>query len=212
MKLIVTLSPCGIKFYNLKVTIMKIGIYGGSFNPIHVGHTSLAKSLCVRGLVDEVWFLVSPLNPLKQDKQADILNYEDRLALARIATEKEDCLHVSDFESHLPVPSYTYTTLQKLSEAYPEHDFSLVIGADNWAHFNRWYKADEIIQNHTIIVYKRPGYDISSVLPNVIVADTPLFDISSTQIREMIRRGEHPSADMLSPEVFEYIKSRRLYM
>lgn len=191
---------------------MKIGIYGGSFNPIHVGHTSLAKSLCVRGLVDEVWFLVSPLNPLKQDKQADILNYEDRLALARIATEKEDCLHVSDFELHLPVPSYTYTTLQKLSEAYPEHDFSLVIGADNWAHFNRWYKADEIIQNHTIIVYKRPGYDISSVLPNVIVADTPLFDISSTQIREMIRRGEHPSADMLSSEVFEYIKSRRLYM
>ncbi|MCM1312471.1 MAG: nicotinate (nicotinamide) nucleotide adenylyltransferase [Bacteroides sp.] len=190
---------------------MNIGIYGGSFNPIHVGHTSLAKSLCSQGLVNEVWFLVSPLNPLKQDQKADILNYEDRLALARIAVETEMHLRVSDFEAHLPVPSYTYTTLQRLSAAYPEHNFSLIIGADNWLHFNRWYKADEILKEYAIIVYQRPGYEISSVSPGVTVADTPLYDVSSTQIREMIKKGECPSADMLSPKVFEYIESRKLY-
>lgn len=190
---------------------MKVGVYGGSFNPIHVGHTSLAKSLCTQGLVDEVWLLVSPLNPLKQDSRADILAYEERLALAGIATEDEPCLRVSDFESRLPVPSYTYTTLQRLSAAYPEHDFSLVVGADNWAHFDRWYKSDEIISRYTIIVYKRPGYDVLPSSPNVIVADTALYDISSTRIREMIRMGIRPSADMLSPKVYEYIVSNGFY-
>ncbi len=204
--------PVALQCDNLEWHIMKIGIYGGSFNPIHVGHTSLAKSLCEQKIVDEVWFLVSPLNPLKQEQKSDILNYEDRLALARIATEMEEYLHVSDFEAHLPVPSYTYITLQKLSEAYPEHDFSLVIGADNWLHFKRWYKADEIIKAYTIIVYKRPGYDVSSVFSNVIVADTPLYDVSSTQIRNMIRCGEHPAADVLSPEVLAYIEAKGLYL
>ena len=110
---------------------MKIGIYGGSFNPIHKGHTELAASLVLQGLVDELWLLVSPLNPLKQGATSDIAEYEHRLNMARLATENIEGVKVSDFERHLPLPSYTITTLNELRKAYPEHEFVLVIGADN---------------------------------------------------------------------------------
>ena len=190
---------------------MRIGLYGGSFNPIHKGHTSLAQSLVDQGLVDEVWLLVSPLNPLKQ-MSGDIAAYEHRLRMAELACKGHKGLRVSDFESHLPIPSYTITTLDALAATYPQHTFCLVIGADNWDSFHRWYKADEIIANYTILVYNRPGYplDEANLPPSVKVVNTPLYDISSTQIREAIKKGERPT-DWLSPKVLRYISESRIY-
>ena len=190
---------------------MRIGLYGGSFNPIHKGHTSLAQSLVDQGLVDEVWLLVSPLNPLKQTS-GDIAAYEHRLRMAELACKGHKGLRVSDFESHLPIPSYTITTLDAIAATYPQHTFSLVIGADNWDSFHRWYKADEIIANYTILVYNRSGYplDEANLPPSVKVVNTPLYDISSTQIREAIKKGERPT-DWLSPKVLRYISESRIY-
>ena len=190
---------------------MRIGLYGGSFNPIHKGHTSLAQSLVDQGLVDEVWLLVSPLNPLKQ-MSGDIAAYEHRLRMAELACKGHKGLRVSDFESHLPVPSYTITTLDALAATYPQHTFSRVIGADTWDSFHRWYKADEIIANYTILVYNRPGYplDEANLPPSVKVVNTPLYDISSTQIREAIKKGERPT-DWLSPKVLRYISESKIY-
>ena len=190
---------------------MRIGLYGGSFNPIHKGHTSLAQSLVDQGLVDEVWLLVSPLNPLKQ-MSGDIAAYEHRLRMAELACKGHKGLRVSDFESHLPIPSYTIMTLDAIATTYPQHTFCLVVGADNWDSFHRWYKADEIIANYTILVYNRPGYplDEANLPPSVKVVNTPLYDISSTQIREAIKKGERPT-DWLSPKVLRYISESRIY-
>ena len=142
---------------------MRIGIYGGSFNPIHKGHTELAASIVQQGLVDELWLLVSPLNPLKQGETSDIAEYEHRLSMARLATEDIEGVKVSDFEKNLPLPSYTITTLGELHKAYPEHEFLLVIGADNWERFPRWYHAQEIIDTYSILIYRRPGCELSLI-------------------------------------------------
>ena len=171
----------------------------------------MAQSLVDQGLVDEVWLLVSPLNPLKQTS-GDIAAYEHRLRMAELACKGHKGLRVSDFESHLPIPSYTITTLDAIATTYPQHTFCLVVGADNWDSFHRWYKADEIIANYTILVYNRPGYplDEANLPPSVKVVNTPLYDISSTQIREAIKKGERPT-DWLSPKVLRYISESRIY-
>lgn len=184
---------------------MKIGIYGGSYNPIHKGHTELARLLVEQGLVDEVWLLVSPLNPLKQDESREIAPYEHRLRMAELATEGLKGVRVSDFESRLPIPSYTVHTLAAMERAYPEHQFTLVIGADNWLRFDRWYKSEEIRARYPILVYRRPGYDI-----DVETVDAPLYDISSTQLREAIRRGENTD-EWLDEHVKKYILEHGLY-
>ena len=191
---------------------MRIGIYGGSFNPIHRGHTELAASIVRQGLVDEVWLLVSPLNPLKQDATSDIAEYEHRLNMARLATEGIEGVKVSDFERHLPIPSYTITTLGELRNAYPEHEFVLVIGADNWERFPRWYHAQEIIDTYSILIYRRPGCEMDETLlpPSVQVVDTPLYDISSTEIRESVKKGRMP-LKWVDRKVATYIRVHHLY-
>lgn len=158
-----------------------IGIFGGSFNPIHCGHIALARQLLSQHSLSEIWFMVSPLNPLKQ--QADLLPDEQRLSLARKALEGEDGIVASDFEFRLPRPSYTWHTLEALRQAYPEHRFSLIIGGDNWQHFDRWYRADDIRKHYPIIVYPRRG---SAEQDTAL----PLFDISSTEVRRRVRCGE----------------------
>lgn len=171
-----------------------IGIYGGSFNPIHKGHTRLAQALCRRGLVDEVWFMVSPLNPLKQNQQDDILDYDVRLRLARMATARSRHLQVSDFESHLPIPSYTVHTLAELEKAYAGKDFCLVVGGDNWERFDRWYQADYIRSHYDILVYGR-GCNAGGVTvyhkdgSSQHYPDFALYNISSTEIRHALRAG-----------------------
>ncbi len=191
---------------------MKIGIYGGSFNPVHKGHTQLAESLVRQGLVDEVWLLVSPLNPLKQSSSSEIAAYEHRLMMAELAIAGKEGLRVSDFESHLPIPSYMVNTLTELSKAYPMHQFVLVIGADNWESFPHWYQSKEIQNNYRILVYRRPGCDIDeeSLSPSVQVVTTPLFDISSTQIRNSIAQGT-PLTEWVDEKVADYIFREKLY-
>lgn len=192
---------------------MRIGIYGGSFNPIHQGHTQLAASIVAQGLVDELWLLVSPLNPLKQGTTSDIAEYEHRLKMAELATQNLEGVKVSDFERHLPLPSYTITTLGELHRAYPEHEFVLVIGADNWERFPRWYHADEIIANYSILIYRRPGCELDEkALPSSVqVVDTPLYDVSSTQIRESVKKGRMMGR-WLDAQVVKYIKKHQLYI
>ena len=192
---------------------MRIGIYGGSFNPIHKGHTQLAASIVAQGLVDELWLMVSPLNPLKSGEVSDIAEYEHRLKMVELATQSIKGVKVSDFERSLPLPSYTITTLGELQKAYPEHEFTLVIGADNWESFPRWYHADEIIERYQILIYRRPGceFDETSLPQSVKVVDTPLFDISSTEIRTSIAEGK-PLTKWVDRKVLTYIKRHHLYL
>lgn len=169
---------------------IRTGIYGGSFNPIHNGHIAIARAMLDCGAVDEVWLMVSPQNPLKQS--ADLLDEQLRLDMTRRATADIPCVTACDYEFHMPRPSYMWHTLQSLSRDYPDRVFTLLIGADNWQVFDRWYHADDIIAHYPIRIYPRRGYDIeASTLPhNVKLVDTGLYDVSSTMVRERIRRGE----------------------
>ena len=190
---------------------MRIGIFGGSFNPIHTGHTRLGQWLVRKNYVDELWFMVSPLNPLKQNS-TELLPDGLRLQLAQLAGEGKAGLRVSDFEMHLPRPSYMVHTLAQLRQAYPQHEFLLIIGADNWLRFNQWRNSEEIMLHHRLLVYPRPGYalDTASMPQGVSLVATPLFNISSTQIRQAIAHG-HYHGRGLSPKVWKSIKQNRYY-
>ena len=173
---------------------MRIGIFGGSFNPIHVGHISLARQLRRIAGLDEVWLMVSPQNPLKQGS-TDLLDDQLRYQMARLALHGEEGIVASNYELHLPKPSYTWNTLQHLHQDFPQHTFLLLIGGDNWTLFPRWYKAQEIMDGHDIIVYPRRGRQIdrTALPPRVTIADTELLDISSTDIRQGIKQGSNIS-------------------
>lgn len=190
---------------------MTTGIYGGSFNPIHVGHTTLGQWLVRHHYLDELWFLVSPQNPLKP--ASGLLDDDARLRLARLAIGRKRHLRVSDFEFHLPRPSYMVHTLEALREAYPDRDFVLVIGADNWYRFPDWYQSEEILRHHRMLVYPRPGFPIDeSQLPTgVTLVDTPLLDISSTQIRDAIRHQPSYDGFGLDSRVWAEIKAKQYY-
>lgn len=189
------------------------GIYGGSFNPIHEGHVCLAKALADSGLVDEMWLLVSPQNPFKVDMK--LLDDGMRLHLARLAVRDVPGVEVCDREFSLPRPSYMYHTLCVLSQEHPEREFVLVIGADNWVRFPDWYRSEDILSAYRIIIYPRPGYTLRKVprkaSRNVTVADTPLLDISSTDIRLRIATDSDYNGEGLPPAVWEEIKRKGLY-
>ena len=170
---------------------MKVGIYGGSFNPVHFGHVGLAKWVIEHTDLDELWLMVSPNNPLKP---AGILAPEqERLEAVREAVKDIKGVCASDFEFALPRPSYTANTLRELQRAYPEHEFTLVIGEDNIAIFNRWKEYEFILENFRVFVYPRRGESMSAepsvfcpmkpVKEIVFLKDAPLFDISSSAIR-----------------------------
>lgn len=183
-------------------------IFGGSFDPIHVGHTALAAEALRQNLADEVWFMVSPLNPHKQGQQ--LTPEEKRLAMVQLAIEDEPRFKASDFEFTLPRPSYTLHTLQALEAAYPERTFLLLIGADNWEKFDRWYRGDLILERYPIIVYPR-GNEQQPLLPKGVEwLSSRLYDISSTQIREMVL-SDVDIRGVVSQKVAEYIKMNRLY-
>lgn len=184
---------------------IRTGIYGGSFNPIHNGHIAIARAMLDCDAVDEVWLMVSPQNPLKQS--ADLLDERLRLDMTRRATADIPCVTACDYEFHMPRPSYMWHTLQSLSRDYPDRVFTLLIGADNWQVFDRWYHADDIIAHYPIRIYPRRGYDIeASTLPhNVKLVDTGLYDVSSTMVRERIRRGEDVS-QLIPASIIEMAK------
>ena len=159
----------------------KIGIFGGSFNPIHMGHIALAQAVQKQCGLDEVWLMVSPQNPLKRN-DSDLLDDGLRLEMAQKALEGIDGVVACDYEFHLPKPSYTWNTLQNLAKDYPDCTFTLLIGGDNWTHFQRWRHWKDILWHHDIIVYPRDQY------PGTI--DVPLLPVSSTEIRKRVRVGE----------------------
>lgn len=189
---------------------IRTGIFGGTFNPIHLGHLALANYLCEENWVDELWFLITPQNPFKQEQT--LLDNHLRMKMVEAAIADYPRFKASDFEFTLPRPSYTVTTLQKLSETYPDREFVLIIGADNWAAFDKWKSPEEILRNHRILVYPRPGYEINPhELPTQVKAvNTPLLEISSTFIRESIASGKDIRY-FLHPEVYRFIKQHQLY-
>ena len=158
----------------------RIGIFGGSFNPIHCGHVAIARAALAQCGLDEVWLMVSPQNPLKQ--QADLLDDQLRFAMAQKALEGVEGVVACDYEFRLPIPSYTWNTLQHLSKDYPDHRFYLLIGGDNWAHFERWRCWKDILRHYDVIVYPRDAY--------AGTIDVPLLNVSSTEIRQRVRVGE----------------------
>lgn len=184
------------------------GIYGGTFNPIHLGHVRLGETLVSDGLLDELWLLVSPQNPFKADQ--NLLADEERLRLARLAVSGHPRLQVCDAEFRMPRPSYMVYTLEALRTEHPEREFVLVIGADNWERFPQWYKSEEILRRHRLIVLPRPGYTLHEVPDCVCVARTPLLDISSTAIRESIARGGYRGKG-LPRAVWHEIRQRGFY-
>lgn len=192
---------------------MNIGIYSGSFNPPHLGHAMMAAY--ISGFVSEIdrlWLLVSPHNPLKDNQS--LAPFPNRLDMATTMADNIPGVSASDFENTLPLPSYTINTLQTLSDKYPRHHFTLIIGADNWQIFHRWRDHQEIISSHGVIIYPRPGYDIdtSTPLPDNVkyLSDAPMTDISSTFIRQTIATG-HDMSIFLPPGVYDYIKAHNLY-
>ncbi len=168
---------------------IRTGLYGGSFNPIHNGHIAIARQMIEKAGLDEVWLMVSPQNPLKE--RDTLLDDAKRLEMARRALEGQPRLKACDYEFALPRPSYTWHTLQSLWRNYSDREFVLMIGADNWAHFGRWYHADDIMRTCNILIYPRRGYNVDALsLPaRAQLVDTGLYDVSSTEIRQLIKEG-----------------------
>lgn len=185
---------------------IKTGIYGGSFNPIHNGHIALARHLLHEAELDEIWFVVSPQNPFKVQQQ--LLADDKRLLLVRQALAPYPQLVASDFEFSLPRPSYMWHTLQGMSAQWPDRELHLIIGADNWLCFDRWYHADDIRRTYPIIIYPRQGYDITPAdLPQgVRLVNTPLYNVSSTEIRADIAAGRDISGKVPSTILSEVEK------
>ena len=191
-------------------SMLTTGIFGGSFNPVHNGHIELARRLLDLAGLDEVWFVVSPQNPFKRNER--LLDDALRLEMVRLALAGEPRMTASDCEFRLPRPSYMWHTLQSLAEEYPDREFVLLIGADNWARFDEWFAAKDILANHHIVVYPRKGtrLDASSFPPGVTLADTGLIPGSSTEIRCLIANNQ-PIDGLVPPVVAEFIRKNKLY-
>ena len=186
----------------------KVAIFGGSFDPIHNGHLALAGEVLSRGLASEVWFMVTPQNP---HKQGSALSDERlRLQMVQLAVESKAGMLACDFEFALPRPSYTLNTLAALDEAFPDKEFSLLIGADNWEKFDRWYKGEEILSRYNIIVYPRGGEGEPSLPSGVQWLPAKLYDISSTMVRAAIAAGKD-IAHLVPSAVAEFIKEKKMY-
>ncbi len=188
---------------------MNIGLYFGSFNPIHIGHLIVANHILNETSVEKIWFIVSPQNPFKESKS--LLNEFDRLHLVRLATQDDNRMKCSDIEFNLSKPSYTTQTLAFLSEKYPEHTFSIIMGSDSYQNLDKWKNFEAIVSNYLIYVYKREGHEINKTLSkNSVILNAPIIEISASQIRENIKTGK--SIRYLVPEIVrEEIETRKFY-
>jgi len=189
---------------------LKIGLYFGSFNPIHIGHLIIANHLVEHTDLEKLWFVVTPHNPHKAKKSlAD--NY-DRLHLVNLAIENNDKLQSSTIEFSLPQPSYTIDTLTYLKEKYPDKDFVLIMGGDNLVGLPKWKNYERILANYEIYVYKRPHHEVTELAThkNITVLEAPLLEISSSYIRKLIKEGK--SFRYLVPEVvYNYLTDNPIY-
>lgn len=166
---------------------MKIGLYFGSFNPIHVGHCIISSHVANTTDIDQVWLILSPQNPFKASSA--LLNEYHRLHLAKLAVSEDERLSVSDIEFHLPKPSYTIHTLTYLHEKHPYHEFSIIMGSDSFQNLPKWKNGDLIISHYDLYVYERPGHPISNNIgARLTVLKAPMLEISSTYIRDMIKK------------------------
>lgn len=167
----------------------KIGLYFGSFNPVHTGHLIIASHMANNTNLDEVWFVVSPQNPFKNEK--GLLNERHRLSLVKLAIEDETKLKASDVEFKLPKPSYTADSLIYLSEKCPDYSFSIIMGSDGFQNIEKWKNYEQILNNHFIYIYKRPGFEIvKDYGDKIIFVQAPLLEISATEIRKNIKAGK----------------------
>lgn len=190
---------------------MRIGIFGGSFNPIHTGHAIVANYISQVDYLDEIWLVPSRINPLKQGGQPPVSG-RDRLEMCRLVANECANVGVSDIELHMPEPSYTYNTLCALRSRYPENDFKLIIGSDNWEIFSQWRDYKKIIDEFGVIIYMRAGYEIAEEsTPNVrLEKEGPQIFLSSTMIRGKLKDGWN--LNFVIPEkVLQYIKDNGLY-
>ena len=186
------------------------GLFFGSFNPIHLGHLVIANYMANYTALKEVWFVVSPHNPLKQ--KAGLADMYDRLEMARLATENAPHLKVSDIEFKLPQPSYTVDTMAHLKEKHPGKEFALIMGADNLASLKKWKNHEVLLQNHQIFVYPRPNANVNEWKdhPSIVITETPQMDISSTFIRQAIKQEK--SIQFLVPDaVIDFMDKKSLY-
>ena len=189
---------------------MKIGIYGGSFDPIHTGHATVANFVAQCNVVDEVWLMVSRRNPLKfNDTEA---SDKDRLEMAKLVAKNCRNVKVTDIEMTLPIPSYTYDSLCELRKKYPNDDFSIIIGSDSLEKFPQWKNSDKIREEFGVIVYPRPGYPMPTDEPDnmIFLQGAPEFSISSTLVREYIRSGWNINY-FVPPAVSKYITEHKIY-
>lgn len=188
---------------------MKIGLFFGSFNPIHHAHLIIANYIINKKLADKVWFVVSPHNPLKESKS--LLNENHRLHLVNLAIEGESNLRASDVEFHLPRPSYTSHTLNYLKEKYIDYQFVVIMGGDSFQNIEKWKNYRYIINNYDIILYNRPGFEIGSQLgANLTIVDAPLLELSATEIRQLIK-DKKSVRYMLPDNVIEEIEKGGYY-
>ena len=188
---------------------MKIGLFFGSFNPIHNGHLIIANHILNETDLDKIWLIISPLNPFKES--ASLLNIYDRLHLVAKAVENDNRLKGSDIEFHLPKPSYTSATLAYLKEKYPLYEFSIIIGSDSFQNLDKWKNYGAIIKNYELIIYKRPGFEVNNNIgARISLMNAPLLEISATYIRELVRKNK--SIKYLVPESIEQeVQTNRFY-
>lgn len=188
----------------------KVGLFFGSFNPVHIGHLIIANAMLQHSALDEVWFVVSPQNPLKERKT--LLDDRQRLEMVRRAIDDNYRLRACDIEFSLPIPSYTATTLAYLQEKYPSKEFCLIMGSDNLATFERWRNWEHILEHYHLFVYPRPGSENCALSshPHVHMVEVPMMDISSTYIRRQVQL-HHDIRYLVPDKVFQYITEMHFY-
>ena len=191
---------------------MKIGLYFGSFNPIHIGHLIIANQLVENSDLDQIWFVVTPHNPFK--KKSTLLDNYQRLEMVYLATKDYDTLKESDIEFNLPQPNYTVNTLVHLTEKYPKHDFALIMGEDNLKSFHKWKNYQTILEYHSIYVYPRISEGKIDTQfnnhPKITRVDAPIIELSSTMIRKAIKEGKNVKP-LLPENVWAYLDEMNFY-
>lgn len=188
---------------------MNVGLFFGSYNPVHTGHLIIAEYI-LNYFTDRVWFVVSPQNPFK--RVDDLLGVKDRVKMVESAINDNRKFKISEVELHLAVPSYTINTLNFLKSTYPKHNFSLIMGSDNFVTISKWRSSDILIQDYKIIIYERSGFKIDTkhLNPNILVPEAPIINISSTEIRKLIRAKK--SIRYIVPDVvLKIIKKNKFY-